>query len=202
MIKDQSLDAEGFILTGGRSSRMGEDKAALKLGEDTFIERIANTLSELVKDITLVGGNFAQQFPELHLIPDLHPHDGPLGGIHTALHSGRHPWAFVIACDLPFVTPQFLLALWQRHEGFDAVIPVQTDGRCQPLCALYARERCLPVAARLIEQGERKPRALLNSINGLFISVETPDSTEALMNINTPADYRAAVSLLEQQISS
>lgn len=201
MIKQQPLDAESFILTGGRSSRMGENKAALKLGEYTFIERIANTLSTLVKDITLVGGNLQQEFPELNFVPDLHPHDGPLGGIYTALHFGRQPWAFVIACDLPFVTPQFLFALWQGREGFDAVIPVQTDGRCQPLCALYAREQCLPVAAYLIEKGERKPRALLDSINTLFISVETLGNTEALMNINTPADYRAAVSLLEKRIS-
>ncbi len=102
---EQTSEVAGFILAGGRSSRMGVDKASLKLGHHTFVELIARALSELTKDVSIVGGTEQQRFHELKFIPDIHPFYGALGGIQTALNSCQKPWAFIVACDLPFVTP-------------------------------------------------------------------------------------------------
>src|SRR5262245_22531689 len=93
---------EAFILAGGASSRMGTDKARLLLDGKTFIERIAQTLSDFAARVVIVGQH--SEDLDLESVIDIHPKWGALGGIETALTNCKTEWAFVIACDLPFVT--------------------------------------------------------------------------------------------------
>jgi molybdopterin-guanine dinucleotide biosynthesis protein A len=137
--------------------------------------------------------------PELANVPDIHPGWGALGGLHTALAACKSSWAAVVACDLPFVTGELFLHLASLREDFDAVVPVQSDERPQPLCALYRCEACLPKASELIASGERRPRALLAAINTRWVSpAELADLDGApnfFANINNPDDYQRALSL-------
>jgi molybdopterin-guanine dinucleotide biosynthesis protein A len=200
--RDQPIDGlEGFILTGGASSRMGSDKAQLKIGEYSFTELIAAALSTVADPVRSVSATPAAAGALLRLpnIPDIFPQWGALGGLHAALAACNSPWAVVVACDLPFVTSGLFQRLATLREGFDAVVPVQSDGRPQPLCALYRCQSCLPETASLIAAGERRPRALLSSINTRWVPQAELDDLEGaanfFSNINTPADYARALSL-------
>jgi molybdopterin-guanine dinucleotide biosynthesis protein A len=196
------LDVEGFILVGGASSRMGSDKARLDLGGLTFVERINAALSSLTERTSTVGASARQRHWSLPDVPDVHESWGALGGLHAALRAARAEWAAIVACDLPYVTGELFLRLASLRENFDAVVPVQTDGRVQPLCALYRKTVCLERAEELIKAGERRPRALLGSVSTRRVMPEElallEGSARFLMNVNTPEDYERAVKILLQ----
>jgi molybdopterin-guanine dinucleotide biosynthesis protein A len=190
------LEIEGFILAGGASSRMGADKAALRLGGRSFVERIAGALSAISLTIRLVGARDETSGGAFPVVADVYPGWGALGGLHGALAACRAPWAAVVACDLPFVSGELFMRLASLRENFDAVVPVQTDGRPQPLCALYRRETCAALAARLIASGERRPRRLLKEIETRWVvPPELSDLAYAELfftNVNTPDDFAQA----------
>ena len=191
------LEVEGFILVGGASSRMGTDKALLKLGGQSFVERIHTALSYITAKTSLVG-DFETQglWPELPTVPDVHVKWGALGGLHAALAACRAEWAAVAACDLPFVTGELFVRLAALRENFDAVVPVQADGRWQPLCALYRASATRLRAAHLIAEGERRPRALLKMLRTRQVAFEELSDLQGadrfFTNINTPEDYANA----------
>jgi molybdopterin-guanine dinucleotide biosynthesis protein A len=196
------LEIEGFILAGGRSRRMGADKAGLKLGGRSFIERVAEALYAVALRVRVVGARDKTEMYPLTVVEDVYPEWGALGGLHGALAACRAPWAAVVACDLPFVTGELFLRLASLRQNFDAVIPVQIDGRAQPLCALYRREACATLASELIAQGERRPRALLQQIKTRWVApdelADLQGSSHFFANINTPEDYAQARERIEK----
>jgi len=192
------FDVEAFILAGGRSSRMGRDKALLRLGEDTFVERIAGALASLAgESVKIVGARSTEARGGLPVVEDVYKNCGALGGLHAALASAKHNWVMVVACDLPFVTSELLHRLARLRENFQAVVPVQTDNRLQPLCALYRREPCLHKAHELLKRGELRPRVLIEEVRTRRV---TPDewfdlegAESFFMNVNTPEDFARAL---------
>lgn len=191
------LEIEGFILVGGASSRMGEDKARLKLGGQTFVERIARALSSITSRVSTVGAKTEANNGGLPNVPDVYREWGALGGLHGALSACTAEWAAVVACDLPFVTGELFTRLAQEREGFDAIVPVQMDERLQPLCALYRSRVCRQRAQELIEQGERRPRDLLRAVRTRRLAPHEwsnlNDAKLFFQNINTREEYRKAV---------
>jgi molybdopterin-guanine dinucleotide biosynthesis protein A len=175
---------QGFILAGGQSRRMGTDKSRLKIENETFTERIYKTLLELTDTITVVR---AEQ--------DIYPKWGALGGLHTALSACESEWALVVACDLPFVTAELFKHLASLRTDHDAVVPLQSDGRPQPLAAFYRTQPCRARATELIETGHRRPLDLLELVNTRwvpFTELTNLDQAEKFfVNINTPDDYDA-----------
>ena len=181
---------EAFILAGGASSRMGTDKSQLLLDDQTFVERIAATLLTVTDSIRLVGG---RENSELSTVSDVYPQWGALGGLHAALSACRRDWAIVVACDLPFVTSELFRSLASHRGDHDAVVPIQPDGRPQPLAALYRIDPCAQRATELIEAGRRRPLDLLESVNTRwvdFAEIANLDQAQTFfVNINTPDDY-------------
>src|ERR671936_100083 len=172
-------DLEGFILAGGASSRMGEDKSRLRLGGRTFVETIAGPLGPVASRVSLVSSRPRAEAR------------GALGGIHAALAGCRAHCALVVSCDLPFVTRElFERLLSPRAGGEDAVAPVQPDGRPQPLCALYAAAPCGRAAEELIRAGELRPRELLRRVRTRWVAftelADLPHSALFFENVNTP----------------
>lgn len=196
------LDVEGFILVGGRSSRMGTDKSRLQLGGQTSVERIAAELRSVAPRISLVGPDRAGLEPDLRIIPDVHKRWGALGGIQAALGACVSDWALIVACDLPFVTRDLCsrLLTFSQQESPDAVVPIQPDGRPQPLCALYRCKPCLLEAEKLIASGEHTPRALLASVKTRWVRpeelIDLPGAENFFFNVNTPVDYEKALQML------
>src|ERR1044072_126455 len=159
---------QGFILAGGASSRMGTDKSQLLIEQQTFTERIAATLLKITDSVTIVGRELDES--GLPGVADVYPKLGALGGIHAALSACRREWAIVVACDLPFVTADLFLFLAQRRLEHEAVIPLQSDERPQPLAALYRVDPCLARATDLIEAGRRRPLHLLEAVKTRWVS--------------------------------
>ncbi len=187
------LQIQAFILAGGQSRRMGTDKAQLLIENETFVERIAATLEEVTDSVTLVGSR--QSHPRVPSVPDQFPGWGALGGLHGALAACTSEWAIVVACDLPFVTAELFEYLASLRTDHDAVAPLQSDGRPQPLAALYRIEPCLARANQLIETGHRRPLQLLELVNTRWVPfTELTNLAQAerfFVNINTPDDYDA-----------
>jgi molybdenum cofactor guanylyltransferase len=199
------FDVEGFILVGGQSSRMGSDKSQLRFGTLTGVEHIAAALSQLASRIRLVGANNQDHPGGLQTIPDTHLRWGALGGIHAALAACQAEWAIIAACDLPLLTGDLFTRLWQLTSSadggpFDAIVPIQSDGRPQPLCGIYRRNSCSAMASELIGEGEHKPRALLAKVRTRWVAFdEISNLTGAehfFLNVNTPDDYERARQLM------
>jgi molybdenum cofactor guanylyltransferase len=185
---------QSFILTGGASRRMGTDKSELLIEQQTFTERIAETLLQLTDSVTIVGRASAAPFPS---VPDVYPQWGALGGLNAAFSACMREWAIVVACDLPFVTSQLFTHLANLRLDHEAVVPIQDDGRLQPLAALYRIDPCLQRTTELIEKGRRRPLDLLETINTRmvpFAEIRNLDQAERFfVNINTPEDYYEAI---------
>ena len=184
-----------FILAGGASRRMGTDKSQLRLEQQTFTERIAETLLEITDSVTLVGRDSDDtSFPS---VADVYPKWGALGGIHAALAACLREWAIIVACDLPFVTAELFLHLAAQRLDHDAVVPIQQDGRPQPLAALYRIDPCLQQATGLIEAGRRRPLDLLDAVKTRRVAFDElrnfARAQSFFVNINTPEDYDAAI---------
>lgn len=192
---------QGFILAGGQSRRMGRDKSQLTLENQTFTDRIAARLLEVTDLVTLVGSH--QPRSRYASTPDVYPGWGALGGLHAALNACRTEWAIVVACDLPFVTAELFYYLASLRQDHDAVVPLQPDGRPQPLSSLYRIEPCLQRATELIEAGQRRPLDLLKLVNTRWVpfsELTNLDQAERFfVNINTPDDYDAVSPVRERR---
>lgn len=189
------LDVEAFILVGGRSSRMGKDKAGLRFGERSAVALIAASLQVVAHTIRSVGGAVPVN-EDLENIADAHDQWGPLAGIEAALGNSNSEHCLIVACDLPFVTAKLFERLIGLADHWDAIVPLQSDGRPQPLCAIYRRTPCLTVARKVIADGQHSPRALLDQIQTRYVSfAELSDlagSEYFFFNVNTPENYERA----------
>src|SRR4051812_5488668 len=162
MVREISGSVQGFILAGGMSRRMGSDKAYLTIDGETFLQRIATELAAVTDSVVVVGNRTDQTPPSLQTVADIYPNWGALGGVQTALANCNSDWAFVVACDFPFVSTQLFNYLLRERDDHEAVAPIQEDLVPQPLCSLYRVVPCLDWANKLINSGERKPIALYN----------------------------------------
>ncbi|MHB8919112.1 MAG: molybdenum cofactor guanylyltransferase, partial [Desulfocucumaceae bacterium] len=133
------MQVSGIILAGGKSNRMGRNKALLKIGSLTLIERVARVLSAVCPEIVIVGGS-AADFGHLGypVIPDIYPGCGPLSGIHAGLSAIKNEYGFVSACDIPFINKNLIRRIISRAEGHDAVIVMHGD-YFEPLFSLYSK---------------------------------------------------------------
>lgn len=200
------MDIEAFILIGGRSSRLGRDKAFVEVGGETLARRSLKTLTEsgVVSKTTFVAGSemqFAIEAVSLGVlfICDLVPDRGPLGGLHAALSYATTRWIFVLACDYPFVTPEMVKLLSdQISDANGAVVPVQPDGRLQPLCAFYEVRRAAAVVTDVIERPRVSPPLvdIVSELEPYIVGYDEyamlPGSSEFFLNINTPDDLDRA----------
>jgi molybdenum cofactor guanylyltransferase len=196
------FDVEGFILVGGQSRRMGEDKAALCFDGQPSIQRTAARMAPVTSRVCLVGARHDQGRSPFENVPDIHPQWGALGGIHAALIACRSHWALIVACDLPFLTTELFGRLESlRADQVDAIVPIQPDQRPQPLCAIYRRVTCLPHVEWLIERDEHTPRALLAAVNTRWVEFseleDLPGADQFFFNMNTPADLAKARKIIQ-----
>jgi molybdopterin-guanine dinucleotide biosynthesis protein A len=206
MEKTSEISIQGFILAGGASSRMGMAKPGLKIGGRSMVRRSLDTLSQVADTVHIVGGSTADTIEDVELprLPDVDAKGrGAMRGVVTALQACSVTWACVLACDLPFVSGELLeLLVRSTNPGVDAVVPVQRDGRMQPLCALYRREVCLPLAAAAIEQQQWSMHRFLDHLRLRPIEYSDyqhlPHSSDLFLNINSPEDL-AAANLIEAE---
>jgi molybdopterin-guanine dinucleotide biosynthesis protein A len=178
---------------------MGRDKATLALGGQSLIERVLAAIAPLDCPSFVVARQ-AGDHPQLGLpvCPDLHPGAGPLGGLCTALHHTTTANLLLLACDLPFLTPEFLRFLASRPGDHQALIPHSAEGP-QPLCALYTQS-CLPAIEAALARGERRMNAFHAAVAVGWLEQEEWQSFDPhgllFSNLNTPEEYARAQALL------
>lgn len=174
---------------------MGTDKSRLLIDGQTFTDRIAASLRQLTDSVTIVGRSPDES--SLPAVADVYPHLGALGGIHAALSACDRAWAIIVACDLPFVTAELFQHLANLRLDHEAVVPVQADGRPQPLAGLYRVDPCRERATELIEAGWRRPLDLLDAVRTRWVAFEEITNLDQaqrfFVNINTPEEYHKAV---------
>lgn len=193
------LDVEGFILVGGASSRMGQDKAQLTVDGRTTVSWIADSMRRVTTRITLVGSPAGPGDAPLPSISDVQHRWGPLGGIQAALRVCRTDYSIIVACDLPFVTTElfeYLVSSAGSSAAAEAVIPLQEDGRPQPLCAVYKRDPCLSAAEESIAKNDHSPRAMLDKVKTQYVGfselANLTGSEFFFFNLNRQEDYERA----------
>ena len=185
----------GFVLAGGKSSRMGADKFALKIDGETFLERAANVLKPACETVKIVLNQTQEIDFDFPIVRDVYPGRGALGGIHAALVNCETTFAVVLAVDLPFVTVNAiknLINIVLASNEFSAFVPRQTDGRLQPLCAVYRAKDCLPALEKILgENNSASVRDFLALISPKIIEESRLKANENLLfNVNTPADFQ------------
>ena len=202
---------QAFIQSGGRSSRMGTDKAWLEINGQPMIEHALAAADPVAASLSIIinqANPNADRYRKLaakwnaRLLFDLHDHKGPLGGIHTALkHCGENESALILACDLPFLTSEFLSFLCKTHHVINPTsniqhptsitVPTDQDGRLQPLAAIYD-QACLPVIEKMLAADRLKVDRLFGQVPTLtipFVEIDGQGYAKTLFrNLNSPAD--------------
>ncbi len=178
----------GYVLAGGQSSRMGEDKALLSIRGQTLIERAADALASIAGSITIVGLR-SDHNGRSSVIADSYPGRGSIVGLYTALADCKTELAAVLACDLPFVDSELLSQLVASIGDQDAAMPRQNDGRLQPLCSVYRAAKCLPIVEKIITSDNWRLQQLGEMLD---VTIVEPTGVRWSTNVNTPDDLRRA----------
>jgi molybdopterin-guanine dinucleotide biosynthesis protein A len=207
-------DAEGWVLAGGRSLRMGRDKAAVVLAGRPLLEHMLDKLRVLGLRARVAGLRAPVVNPGAEVLQDAHPDCGPLSGMETALRKSETALVLVVGVDLPLLETEFLAWMLERAAttGAMATVP-RVGGKLQPLCAVYRRELLDGVTGAL-EAGDYKVTMALEHAAGGRLDYGRMDcfdaeriaatgawrSTRAVhrqfMNCNTPEELAVAEALL------
>lgn len=188
----------GIILVGGKSRRMGQDKAFMSVGGRQVFRRILDVFETLFNEVLIVTnmeGRFAGYgYPE---VVDLIPDSGPMGGIYTGLYYSKSKSVFVASCDLPFIHPSPVKSIIVESDKYDIVVP-DIDGRLHPLHAAYSK-RCIPYIIKRLENKEMNITRFINETGELTVKkIQMSESgTEELWkqtvyNMNTPEEWQEA----------
>jgi molybdopterin-guanine dinucleotide biosynthesis protein A len=207
---------KGFIQAGGRSSRMKRDKAWLEIEGVPMIERVVAAARPAVSRLGIIVNAANPQVERYErlaescdtgLIFDLHEHLGPLGGIHTALaHCGAGESALIMACDLPFITTEFLTFLSDIHQTQNPrsairnpqsiTVPLDQSNHLQPLAAIY-NQSLEATVEQMLAVNELKVDRLYSRAStrqvGFAEFAHLRDAERFFINVNTPEEYQAAL---------
>jgi molybdopterin-guanine dinucleotide biosynthesis protein A len=189
------------ILAGGKSSRIGRNKALLDFGGEPLIGRIHRILKQGFQHV-LISANDEDTYKFLGapVIPDIFPGGGSLAGIHSGLLTCPSPHCFFVACDMPFINIELVRYLHRLIDTYAVVIPVSDQGY-EPLHAFYSRQ-CLSHIQNQLEHGNLKiidffPLVKLREIKRDELRLYDPEEL-SYFNINTTDKYEHAKRRLEQ----
>ena len=184
-----------IILSGGKSSRMGEDKALLNLGRQKMIEHVLNEMKDVFMDILIIGNPELYDFPGVPVKPDIIPGRGPLSGIHAGLiHTGKD-YVFVTACDMPFVNKKLIQYMINNLDNNCDVLIPKVGQFMEPLFALYGR-RCITPIEENLHAGRYKVLDFLPKVRVNYIYPEEINAfikpEKVFFNVNTPQELEQA----------
>ncbi len=180
---------------------MGSDKAALLIQGVPLLRRTVGLVRAITADVTIIGPPERQALvPEVPVIPDRWPHQGPLGGIATALQALTGEVVLVVGCDMPFLNPALLRHLITLTPGYDAVV-VRADDRAHPLHAVYQR-RCLPTLESQLLADHLQVQRFLEQLAVRYVEGPELDRLDpqhrSVFNVNTPQEWERALSILAE----
>lgn len=187
-------DLTVILLAGGKSSRMGKDKALLDWRGKPLIQALVESWQPVVSQVIVVTKDKEKfGFLGTTVVSDRFPCFSPLAGMATGLFSSRTEFNFVLACDMPRVNMELVSRLYASVEDFDGVVP-ESSLSLEPLCALY-RRRCLGAFEACIEKGVLSVKEALRGLRVKVISCEeaTLHPSTVFLNMNTQTEYESVL---------
>ncbi|MFD1179537.1 molybdenum cofactor guanylyltransferase [Paenibacillus puldeungensis] len=203
------MEVSAIIIAGGQSRRMGEDKALLRLGGVTILEKMIQELEPVASRIVIAAGNKKEVYRSLfdkQVVTDVYADAGPLAGLHAGLSASTADWNIAVACDTPFANRGLFQALLSFvpvseigdcRRGEPEAVVASVAGRVHPLLAVYRRS-VLPSLDQELREGNHKMMNWLNGlqvvyVDGQTLAAGTGISEEQLaFNMNHPEDYAQA----------
>lgn len=185
----------GVILAGGKSSRMGKNKALLPILGKPVIQHVAKTLSQCTEEVFIIANKPSDYaFLNVPIFSDRYVHIGPLGGMESAFYHIKADRYVFAACDMPFVNPDVYNLLLGKLGLYEAVIPVY-DQHMHPLCGIYHKSIFFQIVEQ-INKHDYKLKHLLDQIHVNYISTfdGVPNKTleKHFFNMNDPNEYEKA----------
>ena len=192
----------GVALAGGRSKRLGRNKAVEKIGGQSLIERVVGKLSQVTSETVVVVAEESRA-ADLNLPPwvrtaaDLYPGTGSLGGIFTGLSAVKGNYGVVVACDMPFLNVDLIRFMLDIVSDYDAVVP-RLQGRPEPLHAVYSKS-CVGPIEHCLQADQLKIAIFFEQINVAYLEeddIEAFDPSHlSFFNVNTQEDLDKALAL-------
>lgn len=168
----------------------GRNKALLCLEEQTFFERLQRELNAFGEKLVSANETEWMHADGYTVLKDENHDCGPIEGLRRGLTVCKSDALFVAACDMPFVTKEFVNTLLQASEGHDALICRGRDGGLHPLCGVYSK-KCLPVIEALIKKEDYRIRRIAEQVDHVVFNIEeTGFSDQILTNVNTLEEFR------------
>ena len=190
-----------IVLAGGKSSRLGRNKALQVIGAKSLIQWVVDHLATLSTEIIIATAHgemlSCSSSTEIRIAADVYPGKGPLVGIYSGLMASSSPRAIVVGCDMPFLSVDLLDYMSQISSTFDVVVP-RTREKVEPLCAVYSKN-CLASIHNLLEHDELRLNELLNMVKVRYIEEDEINRFDpkhlSFFNVNTQADLARATQI-------
>lgn len=197
---------------------MGQDKAFLSIGGRLLVQRVLDALGEISTDLIIVA-NTLEPYTRfgVRLVGDAYPGTGTLGGIFTAIQAARHPYTYVVACDMPFLNVALLRYMAVLAPGHDVVIPrlaikrrplpggakeTARDRELHPLHAIYSKD-CLSPIERALAKGDLRAIVFLPDVRVAYLVQEEIDVFDpahmSFFNVNAPEDLAQAEAMCRDE---
>jgi len=188
------VSVSAAVMAGGKSRRMGRDKAWIELGDGRpIVQHVVDVACRVADDVLIVANDDRYETLGPRVVPDRYPDAGVLGGIATGVAAARHDRVLVVACDMPFLLPRVLRYLVEQAEGFDAVVP-RIGGEHETLHALYTKA-CLPAMERALAAGQRRVISFFEDVRVRVIEADELRPFDlglrSFTNVNTPEELAA-----------
>jgi molybdopterin-guanine dinucleotide biosynthesis protein A len=200
--KTQAGPMSGVILAGGRSTRLGQNKAFLEINGQSLIERIADRLAQVCVEIIVVTNDVDEyEHLEAAVVPDILPGKGALGGVFSGLKAASNQHSLVVGCDMPFLNLALLRYMQGFAEAYDVVIP-RVGQFVEALHAVYSKS-CLPHIERRLRAGDLQITRFLSDVRVGYVEQEEievfdPDHL-SFFNINSQADLQEACEIWRRE---
>lgn len=185
-------DITGIILSGGRNTRMGVNKAFLEIGPSRMMDQTLDIFRRLFSEILIVTNDPLSylEFDDAAVVTDIYKGKGPLGGIYTGLFYAKNPLVFACPCDMPYLNEDFIAFMIKQAGKHDVIVPELPEGY-QPLHAIYSKN-CLPSIKRLLIMDKLKITGFYRDMRVATVGEEqirpfNPDG-RLFSNLNTPED--------------
>lgn len=186
-------DCTAIILAGGDSRRMGQDKATLEFSGQPLIQAAIGTMQRLFP-VTIISVREPRPEIKLPQVCDLQADGGPLTGLVSALAQITTPWAFVVGCDMPFVSSALVEQMAAHRAQYQAVVPV-VDGCLQPLAAFYSTS-CIPLMRASLSLGDKSLLGALKQLHVCYVDEgelqRTDPQLRSFFDLDTPQDVAIA----------
>ncbi|MDR0648786.1 MAG: molybdenum cofactor guanylyltransferase [Synergistaceae bacterium] len=179
------------VLAGGRSSRMGSDKALLKWGEKNFLETILRALSMFPDVMISAADKESYRWAHARVVADIYRDTGPVGGIYSSLVASERDYLFVTACDTPLLSASLIGEICRAAEGCHCCVARDENGLVHSLCGAYHKSM-IPIFKDQIEKGRYKIALAYDKVTIKYLDLSPRQSAE-LRNFNTEGEYKKLI---------